>query len=272
MPYNQIMRHLRFIIISTLLFALKVKGQEHGVPGNLVGKTYVSKTLEYLEIINETTLYSSINSHTDTAKLFLRNDTLFIRQQYLQTDQTGTKSIDKLYDYKIITLSDDTLRLKNNFKSNYKPTTWEDTLFFVNIEKLKEPITSFKFLQLDFSSPWSGTRHITIDSLGYVIFVDRPILYSRDNPGADKNAKPKNIKRKLTEKEFANFKNLLSKSLLSKLPFRRGCPIDGSTSNFEILIGTKKIISTGCNLSWTHNFLLYYIYSLDQNKGFKKSK
>jgi hypothetical protein len=263
---------LRFILLPTLLFATKANGQQHGVPSNLVGKTFVSRTLEYLEILNDTTLYSSINSYTDTAKLFLQNDTLFIKQRYLQTDQAGTKWMDRLYDYKVITLSDDTLRLKNNFRFNYKSANLEDTLFFINIEKLKEPVTDFKFLRLDFSSPWSGTKQITIDSLGNVTFIDSPILYSINNPSADKNAKPKSIKGRLTQKEFLNFKNLLSKSLISRLPFKRGCPMDGATSNFQILIGAKKINSTGCNLSWTHAFLLNYLYDVDQNQGLRKAK
>ena len=236
------------------------------MPSSIVGKTFISKTLEYLEILNDTTLYSSINSYTDTANLFLRNDTLFIKQRYLQTNQTGTKWMERLYDYKIIAFSNDTLQLKNNFTFNYKPDNWEDTLLFVNMEKLKEPVTDFKFLSLDFSSPWSGTRHIKIDSLGKVTFIDKPILYSRDNPRANKNAKPKKIKGQLTQKEFAHFKNLLSKSLLSRLPFKRGCPMDGAISNFEIIIGSKKIKSTGCDLSSTHAFLLNYLYDIDDNK------
>jgi hypothetical protein len=263
---------LRFILLTALFFATRANGQQLSIPSNLVGKILVSRTLEYLEIQNDTTLYSSINSYTDTAKLFLRNDTLFIKQRYLQTDQTGTKWMDRLYDYKVITLSDDTLRLKNNFRFNYKPPSWEDTLLFVNIEKLKEPVTDFKFLRLDFSSPWSETKQITIDSLGNVTFVAKPILYSRDNPGANKNAKPKGIKGQLTQKEFTNFKSLLSKSLPSRLPFKRNCPMDGATSNFEIIIGSKKIKSTGCDLCWTHTFLLNYLYYIDQNKGLKKGK
>lgn len=266
------MRLLRSILLPVLLFAIKANGQQYGVPTNLVGKAFVSRTLEYLEILNDTTLYSSINSYTDTANLFIRNDTLFIRQRYLQTDQKGTKWMDRLYDYKVISLSDDTLRLNNKFRFAGKPANWEDTLLFINIEKLKEPVTDFKFLKLDFSSPWSGTKQVTIDSLGKVTVIDRPILYSIDNPGADKNAKPKNIKGRLTRLEFFNFKNLLSKSLVSRLPFRRDCAIDGSVSDFEILIGAKIINSTGCDLSWTHALLLNYLYNLDQNKGLKRSK
>jgi hypothetical protein len=263
------MHFLRFILIPALLLATNANGQSSNL-NKLVRKTFVSRTLEYLEILNDTTLYSSINSYTDTAKFFLRNDTLFIKQRYLQTDQTGTKWIDRLYDYKVISLSYDTLRLINNYRFNYRPANWEDTLFLVNIEKLKEPVTDFRFLKLDFSSPWSGAKQVTIDSSGKVTFIDDPIPYSINHPNADKNAKPKNMKGQLTPNEFANFKNLLSKSLPSRLPIRRGCPIDGATSDFDITIGTKRIKSIGCDLSWTHAFFLNYIYGIDQNKGLIK--
>lgn len=261
------MYHLRFILIPTLLLATNTNGQQSYNFSNLVGKTYVSKTLEYLELLNDSTLFSSINSYTDTTNFFLQNDTIFVEQRYLQTDQTGTKWMNRLYDYKIIALNDDTLRLKNNYRFAYKPDNWEDTLFFVTIENLKESIKDFKSLNLDLSSPWSGTRQITIDSSGNVTFIDRPIPYSINNPDADKNAKPKNIKGQLTRKEFTNFKNLLSKSLPSRLPFKRDCPMDGTISNFDIVIGSQIIKSTGCDLSWIHIFLLNYLYDIDQNKG-----
>jgi hypothetical protein len=253
------------LTISVFLISLVSHGQDLS---SFSGKILIGKRLEYLKFLNDTTLYSSINSYTDTAKFFMKDDTLFIKQRYLQTDQTGTKWIDRIYNYKIIKLADDTLSLKNNY--NYSNP--HDTFFFVNIEKLKEATVNFRFLRLEYSSPLNGTKQITIDSLGKVSFVDNPIMYSINYPGADKNAKPKNISGLLTQKEFANFKNLLATSLPSRLPLKRGCPIDGATSNFEIIIGTKKIKSTGCNLSWTHSFLFNYLYDIDQNKGFVKSK
>ena len=136
--------------------------------------------------------------------------------------KTGTKWIDRIYGYKIIQLTTDTISLKNNY--NYSNP--RDTFFFVNIDNLKEATSSFKFLLLQYSSPWSGKKQITIDSLGKVTFVDKPIIYSVDNPGADKNAKPKNILGQLTPREFENFKNVLANSLPSRLPLKRGCPMD----------------------------------------------
>lgn len=246
-------------IISAVLY-----GQDLS---NLAGKTFIDKRLEYLKFLNDTTLYSSINSYTDTAKFNMKGDSLFVKQRYLQTDQTGTKWIDRTYSYKIIQLTADTISLKNIY--NYSNPL--DTLFFVNIDNLKVATSDFKFLRLQYSSPWTGTKHITIDSLGKVSFADNPRMYSVDNPDADKNAKPKNISGQLTQKEFENFKSLLSNSLPLRLPLERDCPIDGATSEFEIIIGTKKINSKGCDLSWTHRILLNYLSDIDQNKGLVKS-
>ena len=253
---------------SLTILGFIISTTSHGQDlSSLSNKTFIGKRLEYLKFLNGSTLYSSINSYSDTAQFFIQNDTLFIMQRYLQTDQTGTNWIDRLYDYKIVRLNADTLQLKNNYNS-YKR---QDTLLFINMERLKEATANFKYLRLDYYSSWSGTGQTTIDSLGKVTFIDNPIKYSINNPSADKNAKPKNIKGQLTPKEFASFKSLLSKSLPSKLPLKRGCPMDGATSNFEIIIGTKKIKSSGCNLSWTHTILLNYLYDIDRNKGFIKS-
>ncbi|MFT3844311.1 MAG: hypothetical protein QM725_04610 [Lacibacter sp.] len=252
-----------FFTILIFIISTVLHGQDLS---SISGKTFIGKRLEYLKFLNDSTLYSSINSYTDTAKFYLQDDTLFVKQRYLQTDQTGTKWMDKIYSYKIVQLTSDTISLKNNY--NYSNP--RDTFFFVNIDNLKEATSDFKFLRLQYSSPWSGTKQITIDSLGKVTFADNPLMYSVNNPGADKNAKPKNISGQLTQKEFQGFKGLLANSLPLRLPLKRGCPMDGATSDFEIIIGTKRIKSTGCNLSWTHAFLLNYLYDIDKNKGLVK--
>ena len=265
------MFRFHFTLILAILFVTCTNGQKTNNLRNLIGKTFVSSGLEYLEIINDSTLYSSINSYTDTARMFLRSDTLFTKQRYWQTDQTGTNYMEKIYDYKIIALTADTIQLKNIYRFKEKPDNWEDPLVFISIEKIKEPVGDFKFLKLDCLGPRSGARHVIIDGIGKVSFIDKPILYSINNPGADKDAKPRHITGQLTRKEFINFKNLLSRSLPSRLPFKRDCGMDGATSNFEIIIGRKRIKSIGCDLSWIHAFLLNYIYDIDQNKGLVKN-
>ena len=264
------MNRLLLTLLLTIFAASYTHSQQPANFKNLTGKTFVSRTLEYMKIINDSTLCSSLNFYTDTAGFFLRHDTFYIKQKYLQTDNRVTKFREKLYDYKVMALSADTFKLKNDFRLDVKPFNWEDTLLFINIEKLKEPVTAFRLLQMDCSGKWTGKRHVFIDSIGRVAFIDEPLPDNTKHAGADKNAKPKYIVGQLTQKEFTNFKNLLSLSLPSKLPPNRGCPTDGEFASFEILIGTKKITSIGCDLSWSHTFLFNYIYDIDKNKGWVK--
>lgn len=258
-----------FFLISISLIARITSGQSLK---ELTGKSFVTKSLQYLALLNDTTLSSSINEYNDTATFFEKNHTLYIKQQYGITDKGKTKWVEKLYDYTIVTFTEDSLTLVTNYSYDRKSNTSRDTIVFVNIEKLKESVIDFKFLKLDCSNSWHGKRHITIDSIGEVTFDDNPILYSINNPSADKNAKPQNISGRLTPKEFLYFKDKLAKSFPSKLPRKRSCGMDGTSSDFEIVIGTKRIVSRGCNLSWTHTFLLNYLYDINKNKGFVKLK
>ena len=248
---------LRFIFLITLFFATKAKGQQPFNFNKLTGKTFVSTTLDYLKILNSTTLYSSINSYTDTANYFLQNDSLFIKQRYLQTDQTGTKWMNRVYAYKISTFSDDTIKLihKDPF---VLPLREERTFFFVNVENLKESVKEFKFLSLN-----SPRKKITIDSLGNVTFYEDRKIYKYDTV---LNIPPLLFKGRLTQNEFVSFKKLLSKSLPSRLPSERPCGIDAWFIDFEIMIGSNNIKSIGCELSWTHVALANYIYGIDKNK------
>jgi len=248
---------LRFILFTALLFATKAKGQQPFNFGRLAGKTFVSTTLDYLKILSNTKLYSSINSYTDTANYYLQNDTVFIKQKYLQTDQTGTKWMNRVYAYKISTFSDDTIELihKDPF---VLPPREERTFLFINIEKLKESVKEFKFLNLN-----SSRKKITIDSLGNVTFYEDRKIYNYDTVI---NIPPLLIKGRLTQNAFVSFKNLLSKSLPSKLPSKRPCGIDSRFIDFEILIGNRNIKSVGCELSWTHDALANYLYNIDKNK------
>ena len=158
---------LLFIII---FFPMYASSQIDMALQKIKKKTFLSSQLEYLEILNDSTLYSSINSYTDTAIFFIKKDTLYINQSYFQSDGSGTKQINKLYDYPIIRISQDSIILKNFFRFNYKPDEWEDTLVFVNIEKIKESTENFQYLKLNIISVWRGAKHISIDKNRNVVF------------------------------------------------------------------------------------------------------
>jgi hypothetical protein len=259
---------LRSLFIVASLLACSIS-QSQQLFRELHGKEFVSPRLEYFKLINDSTIFSSINPNRDSSIYFSRNDTFFIRERFLMTDGEGTRWVERIYDYKIIKMDAGAVELRNvyRYNDNSKPWDWEDTLRFIPIIKLTEPTQHFKYLKVKVSGPRTGQRYITIDSFGNVEFTDRPIKYSINHPEGDKNAKDRHIKGKLTKEEFTNFKKLLSRSLPSRLPSDSDCPMDGATSDIEIVIGSKKILSTGCIESWPHIFLLNYLYDLDTNKG-----
>src|SRR5687768_5777966 len=147
---------LRTCLSILLLFVLaEATGQALTDLRQLTGKTFVSRRLQYFKVLNVNTIYSSINEYHDTVNYFLRNDTLFFKDSVWQSDHTGTQLVRKQYDYQVLKLAADTLKLRNVFRYNNKPFNWEDTLVFVNIETIKEPVAGFRFIQLKNSGPRS---------------------------------------------------------------------------------------------------------------------
>jgi hypothetical protein len=252
------MNHFRNILIIISFLPAKMHGQLPGETKKLIGRTFISNKLDYLEFINDTILYASFNSYNDSALFTIKNDTLSIQQAYSWTDNTGSGNTIEYNQFKIKYSKKDTISLQN---ISYKYSSKEKkTILFFNRENLKESITGFKYLKVYCSSPWFGEKKITINSSGRVIVYNNPFI-----------KKQITIRGWLTVEELIKFRNLLSNSLLSRLPLKRGCPIDGGVSDFEILVGTKLYVSKGCDLSLPHQFLLNYIYTIDKNRGLSKN-
>ncbi len=225
---------------------------------------YITKSLEYLQLINDSTVLTSIGDEHEITAYYIKADTLFIKNEYLKMGPNHKSDhIINWYDYKILKQSDDSLFLINKFRGYKKPYYWQDTLKFVAIEKLKETVTSFKYLKLDYHNPFDGTLKLTIDSLGKVIYERTPEAISGEKVLIK-------IKGELSPKEFRNFLDTLAYSLPSKLYRQRGCAIDEAIANFEIVYNDKKVVSKGCALKWTHAFLFNYLYDISENKGFVK--
>lgn len=228
------------------------------------GKVYVSSTLEYLHLINDSTLWTSIGDENDTTAYYIKADILRIKNQYWRTGANHqTDNIIEWHDYKILKQSDDSLFLLNNFKGYAKPYNWEDTLNFISIHRLKETIAKFKHLTLDYFSPFDGTLKLNIDSSG-------KITYERTAEITSGKETLTSLKGELTKKEFARVLDTLAYSLPSRFAKRRRCGLDGPIIDFEITFNDKTVLSKGCSLKWTHAFLFNYLYDITKNKGFVK--
>jgi hypothetical protein len=132
----------------------------------------------------------------------------------------------------------------------------------VSLEKLKQPIDDFKSLKMAHSSQFTGSIVVTLDSLGNV-------NYRRDSfTILNHDAKVFNIKGHLASSEFENFKSILSKSLIFRLPENRGCGIDEGQTEFTY-IGNRKFFTKGCKMYFPQWALFRYLSNLDKNAGFR---
>jgi hypothetical protein len=247
------MTSIRCLVI--LLFtSIKLSAQKSG---NLIDKTFISSKLDYLEFINDSTLFASFNPYNDTALFTIKGDTLTIQQGYWWIDNTRSGHTTKYNTFKINFSNRDTISIQSI--SNEYSSKEKKEIIFINLENLRESISNFKYFKVFCSSPWVGEKNIIIDSLGGVFIFTKPF----DKKGIT-------LRGQFSNEEFSHFKNLLSNSLVSKLPQKRGCAKDAGTSDFEILIDDKLYKSKGCSLSWPHQFLLNYVYTLDKNRGLVK--
>jgi hypothetical protein len=258
---------LSFISVFIFVYA---SGQNSGSLKNVTPRIFLDKNLEYLEIINDTTLLSSINRYNDTANFKLINDTLFIHQSFIQVGGgQDTKNVVKIHKYRVIYQSLDTLQVINNGGYSHKSGTSGDTITFINIEKLKERVEGFKYLKLTFVSPWVGVRKIYIDNSRRVIFSSKLSPFRSNVPINTIETKSKVVKGWLNINEFNAFKDLLSKAMISQLNLVRDCvSMDGASTDFEILIDKKLYKSSGCDLKWNQEFLVKFLCGIDKNKGF----
>jgi hypothetical protein len=252
------MHHVQKLLLFLLLFPIYATSQNISLQ-KLIGKTFISTSLDYLEFINDSVLYSSINSYNDTAHYTLTNNILQIEQHYLYTDKTRDGSATEYYDYKV-ECSADTLFIVGLSVSGTRKITNKKGRFFLNLDNIKETVSEFKYITVNCSSPWVGEKIISIDGLGTVD--------CRYKGFGDKSWKV--LRGKLINNEFVRFLNLLSRSLPSRLPAKRGCPIDGGHSDFRIAIGDKVYESIGCNLSWSHETLFSFLYTVDKNKNLRR--
>lgn len=256
---------MKFIItlfLASLAFTGSVKAQSF-----ILKKVFVSDGLEYLQFLTDSTLQTSINNDGDTTSYYKLGDTLYVKNDYWRTGANNqTDYIVEWHKYTILKQNYDTLVITNPFKGYYKPSNWEDTLRFINIQKLKEAITSFKFLRLICFNPFNGERFILIDSIGKIYYQKSEIkpAYMTETFTT--------YKGNFSEKGFKDFLDTLSYFLPYKLrKFRGDCDaMDAGILTIEIHYNNKVILSRGCTLDWIHALLYNYLYDLISNKEFIK--
>jgi len=233
----------QLIILSILISCQLTFGQD--LKTELIGKFLVDSDFNFFKLINDSLIYSSLYQVRDTAKYeIIGNDLIIKKNEYEPNTPLGYKV--KRLKYNISKQTDSTLTLisPSNFQLDYK-----DLKLFSN------KIFDFEYIELEYLTPWSDNRLIRIDSQGN--FYNK-ITYL---PLKSRRFKRKHniIKEQLNDSEILILKQKLADYYSIYLPFERGCPIDGETSNFVIKTNGQLIESKGCNLSLIHSKLLDYL-------------
>ena len=244
-----------------LSFAISVNGQALLDTKKINNSTFISDKLEYLEFIDDSTLNTSLGFFNDTAAYYFEGDSLTANRYKKCSNRTNVGCWSKYYSAKIILLRNDSIVLVNTCLLGKKPMDWEDTLVFVNLELLKEPIVDFKYLIYGFES-WGGIDRVIIDSSGKATFIRMPVERFPPDSVKQHYNKQKIISEQLSTTEFAKFKTILAKSLLSKLPSTWPCAIDDLPFTFEILLGfcismNRDIAQLTCTVLIINNHKMY---------------
>jgi hypothetical protein len=231
-----------FTYILAILISCQISiGQEKN--NGLIGRFLVNDDFEFIELINDSLIFSSLISSNDTSKYEISDNTLIVKERIYDS-----RSLQK-FEFLINKKSDSTLNIRFDKYFNSE---------FHDIKSISNNIFDFRHIELDYLTPWDDDRIIQIDSLGnyYERIIFCPL---KKRPFKRKS---KTIKKRLSSKELHLLKQNLSKFYAIYLPKERGCPIDGDWSNFLIVTNGKIIESKGCYLSWTHTKLLEYILNL----------
>lgn len=240
------MKTLHTLILASLISIQFINGQE--LKSGLKGKLLINSDFEFIEILNDSLIYSSLNNFSDTSEFEISENDLIIKEKVYEPNSTLGYKI-RRFKYYINEHTDSTLIITspNNFK-----------LDFFDIKTLRTDIYDFESVELEYLTPWDNSRLIRIDNKGnyYDKITFLPLKSRRFKP------KHKTIKGKLTDLELQTLKQNLSDLYAIYLPAERGCPIDGARSNFTIKTNGQIISSIGCDLSWIHAKLLDYLLNI----------
>jgi len=204
------------------------------------GRKFVNEKLDQITFLNDSVIVSSFRVCSE--KYDFRNDSLI-----LTIFSCPGAGFEPRHAFKLLRQS------TNDFAIVYTSYSDVDTMVFVDVEKRVIQLNQFDSIRVD-SYGWAGFGRIIIRSDKTVKFAEDFIM-PNEQPGSYKQFK-------LTDQQYQNFLETLSKSLIFMLPEYRGdCGIDITDTDFYIHTNGISIISKGSCLSPIHWKLVEYLYN-----------
>jgi hypothetical protein len=226
--------------VAILTFYLLIAGTAFSQTSSYSGKTFINDKLDQIDFLNDTVLVASFRAFPE--KYSFRNDSMVLTLMHHHSDMKLEHS------YKLLKHTSDTLTFI--YVSLYnKP----DTLQFVNLQNRIVPITKFTSLRVD-SYGWTGRGRLIIQS-------DKTVKYAEGAWIAPTQQVVKYKTLKLSDRQYQEFIETLSKSLVFMLPTQRSEDGDDVTYvDFEVRANNQTIVSKGAELSKVHAKLIEYLF------------
>jgi hypothetical protein len=227
---------------------------------------FLSKNGDYLKVINASQLISNITSYEDVNTYQITNDSIITSRKLRMTDGRGSLDTISRDAFRVLVYCPDTLSLR---KYQDRGTAYEsvDTITFVRIDRLLQPVNNFQLIVLKTFSGFDGTRTIQIDRKGNLLYIHVPLATRPDA----KPPKPRKIVGMLTKEEFQTFLHKLSRAMIVP-PSLKECFVLDYSSEMTVSVNGSNYNSNHCTENYLHNELTSYLVSLEDSKGIKKSK
>ncbi|WP_430899743.1 MULTISPECIES: hypothetical protein [unclassified Paraflavitalea] len=205
------------------------------------GKTFVSKKIKSIEFLTDSNYKTDENSISYLQYKF-KDDSLLVSNW--QFEMYPGKAL----AFKVLKKTADTLSFV--FVAGNGS---QDTMEFLNIQKLIVPITNFEFFRVDVYG---------FQCLGRIIVKnDKTVYYAPDCCSGPLATSVKYRVTKLSDQQYQEFLDMLSKSFIFQLPEKRGTnKYDPTYFDFMGKINNRTIVSKGCDLSAIHYKLIEYLY------------
>jgi hypothetical protein len=234
------------------LFANSVKGQKLQIG------EFLSKNGDYLKVVNDSQLISNITSYEDVNNYQVTHDSLITTKKLRMTDGRGSRDTISRQAFRILVNSSDTFSLRK-YKEQGTAYEFVDTITFIKVSRMLQPVNNFQLIVLKTSSGFEGTRTIQIDGKGNLLYIYVPVSSRPDT----KSPKPKKIVGTLTKEEFQTFLNKLSRAMIVP-PTLKECFVLDYSSQMTISVNGRNYNSNHCTENYLHKELISYLGNLEE--------
>lgn len=202
--YKKLRCSILILLCSTGLYA-----QQTTIHPSLFGQQYTSCNADYINIINDSMIVSTLFSYGDTAFYRVNKDTLFTTQTCHKSNRLGS-SIELYNSFLILKRSSrDTLYFSYYSKRyNDEFTQTNASEVFINNRILEPPVVNFEYLGIEESGPFWGMSKLYFDAEGKGAFTYRP-YYIQIHSALDTNLTPRNYMFSLTKGELQTLKECI---------------------------------------------------------------